>query len=144
MYFWTYSHWKTWLDKCLKSRVSEDSSTSNMVNGPKHCWNQNDSTFTIFIDPCQVWNPGWKGLSEWYAKCKDRLLTHFLLMTSIFYLRKAIYWNIMRCKYLRNEKKISEFFSAFSKFRFNFEHFQRKDDPHSWCIFELTYSEKLG
>ena len=25
---------KTWLDKCLKSPVSEDPSTSNMVNGP--------------------------------------------------------------------------------------------------------------
>ena len=28
---------KTWLDKCLKSFVSEDPSTSNIVNGPKHC-----------------------------------------------------------------------------------------------------------
>ena len=26
---------KTWLDKCLKSPVSEDPSTSNMVNGTK-------------------------------------------------------------------------------------------------------------
>ena len=28
---------KTWLDKCLKSSVLEDPSTSNMVNLPKHC-----------------------------------------------------------------------------------------------------------
>ena len=28
---------KTWLDKCLKSLVSEDPSTSNTVNVPKHC-----------------------------------------------------------------------------------------------------------
>ena len=28
---------KTWSDKCLKSPVSEDPSTSNMVNVPKHC-----------------------------------------------------------------------------------------------------------
>ena len=28
---------KTWLDKCLKSPVSEDSPTGNMSNGPKHC-----------------------------------------------------------------------------------------------------------
>ena len=28
---------KTWLDKCLKSFVSEDTSTSDMVNGPRHC-----------------------------------------------------------------------------------------------------------
>ena len=28
---------KTWLDKCLKSLVSEDSSISNIVNFLKHC-----------------------------------------------------------------------------------------------------------
>ena len=28
---------KTWSDKCLKSPVSEDLSTSNMMNVPKHC-----------------------------------------------------------------------------------------------------------
>ena len=28
---------KTWTDKCLKSPVSEDPLTSNMVNLPKHC-----------------------------------------------------------------------------------------------------------
>ena len=27
---------KTWLDKCLRSLLSEDTLTSNMVNGPKH------------------------------------------------------------------------------------------------------------
>ena len=36
MYFRTYELQKTWLDKCLKSPVSEDPLTSNMVNGPKH------------------------------------------------------------------------------------------------------------
>ena len=30
MYFWTYRLRKTWLNKCLKSPVSEDPSTSNM------------------------------------------------------------------------------------------------------------------
>ena len=28
---------KKWLDKCLKNPVSEDTSTSNMVNVAKHC-----------------------------------------------------------------------------------------------------------
>ena len=43
---------KTWSDKCLKSPISEEPSTSNIVNWPKHCWNLNSSTFTIFIDHC--------------------------------------------------------------------------------------------
>ena len=34
------------------------------------------------------------------------------------------------------------FILAFSKFKFNFEHFQKKDHTRSWCIFELTVSEK--
>ena len=58
---------KTWFYKCLKSPVSELFSTSNMVNGPKHCWNLHQSTFIIFIDHCQG---NWIGeyLSYWHAK----------------------------------------------------------------------------
>ena len=47
--FWTRNRC---LDRCLKSPVSEDPSTSNMVNEPKHCSKLDDITFTIFIDPC--------------------------------------------------------------------------------------------
>ena len=50
MYFENYGFQKTWLDNCLKSPVSENPSTSNMVRGPKHCWNLNDNTFTKLID----------------------------------------------------------------------------------------------
>ena len=63
MYFSTYGLRKTSLDKCPKSPLSEDPSTSNMVNGLKHYWNLNDRTFTIFIDPSEG-NSGWKSLSE--------------------------------------------------------------------------------
>ena len=44
---------KTGLDKCLKSTVSEDHSTSNMISGAKHCWNLQDSIFITFIDHCE-------------------------------------------------------------------------------------------
>ena len=54
------------LNKCLKSPLSEDPWVSNMVNGPKQHWNLKDSTFTIFIDPCED-NSGLKSLSELYA-----------------------------------------------------------------------------
>ena len=39
-------------------------------------------------------------------------------------------------------KTLSEFFSAFLKSTLNFEHFQKKDDPHSRCISEITVSKK--
>ena len=53
---------KNMLDKSLKSPFSEDPLTNDMVNGPKHCWNLNDSTFTVFIDPFEG-NSGRKSLS---------------------------------------------------------------------------------
>ena len=67
MYFWTCGLRKAWLAKCLKSPVSEDPSTSNMVNWPKNYWNFNHSVFTIFIDLCED-NWGWKSHHDWYAK----------------------------------------------------------------------------
>ena len=70
--YWHVKSWapKTWLDKCLKSPVWEDSLPSNMVNLPKHSCNLNCSTFIIFIDLCQVISVG-KSLSYWHAKSWD-------------------------------------------------------------------------
>ena len=39
-------------------------------------------------------------------------------------------------------KAFSQFFSSFLKSTLNFEHFQKKDDPHSRCISEITVYEK--
>ena len=44
---------KLWLDKCLKSPLSEDPSTSNMVNVRNHFSSLHHMVFIIFIDPCQ-------------------------------------------------------------------------------------------
>ena len=42
----------------------------------------------------------------------------------------------------QKRKTFSQFFSAFSKSTLNFEHFQKKDDPHSLIISQMTVSEK--
>ena len=44
----------------------------------------------------------------------------------------------------RKQKTFSEFFCAFLKSNLNFEHFQNKDDSHSWGISKFTESEKQG
>ena len=54
MYFPKYRLRKTWLDKCLKSRLSEDLWTENMENWSKQCSNLNDSTFTKHINTVKV------------------------------------------------------------------------------------------
>ena len=53
MYSWIDRLRNMSLNKCLKSFVSEDLWTSEMANGPKHCWNLNYSNFLIFIDPSE-------------------------------------------------------------------------------------------
>ena len=50
MYIQNYRLGNTWLDKCLTSPASEDSSKGNVVNGSKHSWNLNVSNFNIFIN----------------------------------------------------------------------------------------------
>ena len=44
----------------------------------------------------------------------------------------------------RKQKTFSEFFSAFLKSSLNFEHFLKKDDPHCWCISEITDPKNRG
>ena len=42
----------------------------------------------------------------------------------------------------QKENYFSEFFSLFFQSALNFEHFQKKDDPHSLCISEITDHER--
>ena len=42
----------------------------------------------------------------------------------------------------QKQKTFSQFFSALLKSTLNFEYFQKKDDPHSRCISQITVSEK--
>ena len=41
------------------------------------------------------------------------------------------------------QKSFSHFFCAFLKSILNFEHFQKKYDPHSRCISQITVSGKV-
>ena len=36
-----------------------------------------------------------------------------------------------------------QFFAAFLKSRLNFKYFEKKDDPHLFCILEVTDSENV-
>ena len=44
----------------------------------------------------------------------------------------------------QKQKIFPGLFSSFSKSKLNFEHFQKKDDPHSLFVSEATACEKLG
>ena len=40
------------------------------------------------------------------------------------------------------QKFISDFVSAFLNYRCNFKHFEKKDDPLTWCISQVTVCER--
>ena len=42
----------------------------------------------------------------------------------------------------QKENNLCQFFSPFFESGLNFEHFQKKDDPHSLCISEITDHER--
>ena len=44
----------------------------------------------------------------------------------------------------QKQKTFSQFCFAFLKSIANSKHFQKKDDPHSWCIWGNRGSEKYG
>ena len=63
-------------------------------------------------------------------------------MTRIPLIVKTSECKNFRCIYLKKENNFSEIFSPFFEYALNFEHFQKKDDPHSFCISEFTDHER--
>ena len=47
-------------------------------------------------------------------------------------------------KLSHKKKTFSRISFAFLRSILNLEHFQKEDDPHNWCILEITDSEKRG
>ena len=43
----------------------------------------------------------------------------------------------------QKQKTFCQFFTPFLKSRWNFEHFDKKDDVHRFCNFEITDSENV-
>ena len=55
--------------------------------------------------------------------------------------------NLMEPIHMQLSQKLkasSQFFGEFSKSWLNFEHFEKKDDPHRLFIFEATACENRG
>ena len=89
---------KMWLDKSLKTSVSEHRFTINMVKGTKECRNLYWGTF-IQISHYYESNGAGKCLFYWYLKFYDRLLIDSLLMTRILFTIGKIYKNQLKYNY---------------------------------------------
>ena len=109
MYFWTYGLRKMWLDKCLKSTFSEDPSKSNMVNEPKHCWNLNDSTFTIYN--WSMWRQfSWKKSLLVICKILGLFVNTLIPDHKYSLLLRDNLSNIFKSNHLGNNRHFREFF----------------------------------
>ena len=49
----------------------------------------------------------------------------------------------IQIQWSQKHKRFSQFFTAFLKSSWNFEHFDTKDNPHRFCNFEITDSENV-
>ena len=87
-----------WLDKSLKTSVSDHRFTINMVKGTKECRNLYWGTF-IQISHYYESNGAGKCLFYWYLKFYDRLLIDSLLMTRILFTIGKIYKNQLKYNY---------------------------------------------
>ena len=104
MDFWIYVLRKKRLVKCLKSSLSEDASTTKMVKG----WNTVQSLTTASLPYLLI------PVKEIQICSSLGLFVNQLTaMTSILFWTEAIYCNIFRCLYLRNEKYFLNFLLHF-------------------------------
>ena len=87
-------------------------------------------------------------------KCKKSMLVickswrlfvdTFTVDDKYFLLTKENLTQSIQMQLSQKQKTLSQFFSQFLKSNYNFENFQKKDDPHNWYISEITDSEKRG
>ena len=140
MHFRSYGLRKTWLYKCLRTPLSEVSSRSNMVSGTKHCWNLNETTFTIFLDQCEGNWDGKSLLMIW--KTFGLFLETLNAGHKYSLLNRANLKKPIQMQLSQKQKTFSQFVPAFLKARLNFKNFRKNDAPHSCCFSEITDSEK--
>ena len=115
----------------------------NTVNKPKHLKSKQQHLYHIY------WSL-WRQLTRkkfLLMKCKNlRLFVNTMTVDNKYaFLIETI--NLLEpIQILLSEKQIifSQLFFKYLKSVSNFEHFQKKDAPESWCISKITDSEKRG
>ena len=117
--------------QCLKSRVSEDPSTSNMIHGIK-LKSERDHFSHVY------WSL-WRQLSLEKSLLVIGKISALLFNTltaghNYSLLNRDNLTQRTQMQLSPKGKTFCQFFSTFLTARLNFENFQKKDDPHSWCI----------
>ena len=126
-----------------KNAISEYPSTSNMVNALKHCSNLRGGTLSNLSIIAKD-NESEKSL---LVTCKIlRLFAKTLIANDKYspFNKDNLVQPIQIILSPKKKKTFLDVLSLVSKSRLNFEHFQKKDDPHSLRISEITDSQRRG
>ena len=59
-------------------------------------------------------------------------------MKSILFFIETVLTIPIQMQLSDKQKTFSDFFAAFSNYKLNFDHSEKKDDPHSFCISQIT------
>ena len=140
MYFQNYTSRKTWLDECLK--LSFKGSFGKQHGQRAHAFLKFEWKHLYHI----YWSL-WRKLTckkSLLVICKiSRLFPNTMSADGKYsLLNRGYLTQPIQMQLSRKQKSFSHFFSAFLKCSLNFEHFLKKDDPHFWCISEITDPEK--
>ena len=139
MYFRIYRPRRTWLDKSLKAPVWENPSTSDMVNGPKHWLNINESAFIILSDHCEGNWVSKVTLREW--KFFSRFLNTLTADDKYSLISKDNWMQPIRMHLSQKQNNFSEFLSGFLESPLYFEHFQKKITLIDYVFLKLPTTE---
>ena len=122
---------KTCLDKCLKSPISENPSTSNMINAYKHCPNLH----YININWSLPYQLSWKKFLLLTWKILGLLVSTLSTDEKCPVVKRDKLTIPFQMQVPQKLKTFPAFFAAFFKSRRNFERPEEKDDPYSFFHF---------
>ena len=141
MYFRNYRTRKTCLDKCLKGRVSEDPRTGDMVNGPKHWCNLNESGFIIFSYHCE--GNGVAKVTIRAMKIFYRFLNTLTADDKYSLIGRDNWMQTIQMHLSEKLNLFSQFFSEFFKSPLNFEYFQKNMKFIAYVFLKLPTTEDV-
>ena len=126
-----------WLLKCLNRTLSEHLWKFNMLKGAKHCLNLHGSSFVIFFDHSErtsVWKNSILVVSEFL-----RLFVNILTPSDEYSLsvKSEFFTQPIQNHLSLKLKRFAQFLSAYPQAASNLEHFEKRDEPHSWCTSEI-------
>ena len=134
MYFQNYGLRTRWLNKCLKSPISEDNQHGKRAQILFHSGRQHIHHIYWF---------SWKKFLLVLCKILRLFFSTLTVDHNNSLLNGDNLTQPIQIILSKKQKTFSAFFSPFLKSTLNFENFQKTYDPHSRCISEITVSERV-